>query len=93
MEKRIHIRIPELLKENGVSKTKLCKDLNLQHGNLNKYCRDEFQHINAALIVKLCNYFKCDISDLLEIIEVPDSSEEAENNKVFFTPIYRNSNR
>ena len=77
MEKRIHIKIPELLKEHGVSKNTLCKDLKLDRSVLNKYCKDEFQRIDAALIVKLCDYFKCDISDLLEIIEVTDFSEEA----------------
>lgn len=30
MEKYVHIRIPELLNEKGISKTRLCKDLNLQ---------------------------------------------------------------
>ena len=59
MEKRIHIRILELLKENGVSKTRLCKNLDLQHENLNKYCRDKFKRIDASLIIKLCDYFNC----------------------------------
>ena len=91
MGKRVHIRIPELLKEKGVSKTQLCKDLNLQHGNLNKYCRDEFLRIDAALIVKLCDRFECNISDLLEIVDVPESSEETKPN--YFTPIRRNYNQ
>ena len=66
-DKELHIRIVELLKEKGISKTKICKDLDLQHGNLNKYCRDEFKRIDAKLIIKLCEYFECEISDLLEI--------------------------
>ena len=66
-DKHLHMRIVELLKEKGISKTKICKDLDLQHGNLNKYCRDDFKRIDANLILKLCNYFQCEISDLLEI--------------------------
>ena len=68
-DKYLHIRIVELLKENKISKTKICKDLDLQHGNLNKYCRDDFKRIDANLIIKLCDYFQCGISDLLEIRE------------------------
>ncbi len=67
--KYLHIRIVELLQEHGVSKTRICKDLDLQRGNFNRYCKDEFQRIDANLILKLCEYFDCDVSDLLEIRE------------------------
>ena len=79
------MRIVELLQEHKISKTKICKDLDLQHGNLNKYCRDEFQHINAALIIKLCDYFNCEISDLLEIKEKANSEQQP----TAFKPIRR----
>lgn len=71
--KYLHLRINELLEENKISKTKICRDLNLQRGNFNRYCRDDFQRVDANLIVKLCEYFDCDISKLLELKE--------ENNK------------
>ncbi|MCI9379221.1 MAG: helix-turn-helix transcriptional regulator [Eubacterium sp.] len=67
--KYLHIRITELLQEHNISKTKICKDLDLQRGNFNRYCRDEFQRIDAGLILKLCDYFNCSVSDLLEIKE------------------------
>ena len=67
--KRIHMRIEELLKERHISKNKVCKDLELARGNFNKYCRDEFQRIDANLIVKLCNYLDCDIKDLMVLVE------------------------
>ena len=62
-----HLDIEELAKENGISKTRLCKELNIQYENFNKYYNDEFQRIYANLIIKLCEYFECGISDLLEI--------------------------
>ena len=68
-EKYLHIRIIELLEENNISKTRICKDLDLQRGNFNRYCRDDFQRIDGNLILKLCQYFHCDIADLLEIRE------------------------
>lgn len=70
MKRSVHMRIDELLSERNISKNRTCKDLDLARGNFNRYCRDEFQRIDANLILKLCDYLKCDISDLMEIIEL-----------------------
>ncbi len=67
--KHIHIRITELLEEQNISKNKICKDLDLPRGNFNRYCRDDFQRIDANLIIKLCDYFHCEIKDLLIIVD------------------------
>ena len=67
--KRIHMRIEELLTERGISKNQICKDLDIPRGNFNRYCRDEFQRMDAHLVVKLCEYFKCEIGELLVLIE------------------------
>lgn len=64
----LHIRINELLQENNISKNQICKDLDLPRGNFNRYCRDEFQRIDANLLVKLCEYFNCDIKDILVLV-------------------------
>lgn len=81
-DKHLHIRIEELLKEKGISKTRICKDLDLQRGNFNRYCHDDFHRIDANLIIKLCEYFQCEISDLLEIQDSQDMS---------ITPVRRKS--
>ncbi len=72
--KYLHMRLPELLEEKGVSRTRLCRDLDLQRTNVNRYYRDEFQRVDANLIIKLCEYLNCDIADLLEIREKDDGS-------------------
>lgn len=66
---RLHMRIMELLEERGISKNRICKDLDIPRGNFNRYCKDNFQRIDVNLILKLCQYFDCDIQDLLEIIK------------------------
>lgn len=66
---RLHLRINELLSEHSISKNQICKDLDLPRGNFNRYCRDEFQRIDANLVVRLCKYFDCDIKDLIVLIE------------------------
>ncbi|MBQ5676062.1 MAG: helix-turn-helix transcriptional regulator [Lachnospiraceae bacterium] len=68
--KRIHMRIEELLGARGISKNQICKDLDIPRGNFNRYCRDEFQRIDANLVVKLCGYLNCELQELLEIVEV-----------------------
>ena len=65
----IHLRIMELLSENKISKNRICKDLDIPRGNFNRYCRDEFQRIDANLIVKLCGYLECGIEELLVIVD------------------------
>lgn len=71
----LHMRINELLQENEISKNRICKDLDLVRGNFNRYCRDEFQRIDAGLLLKLCAYFKCDINELLEIIVIKEDNK------------------
>ena len=68
--KRIHMRIEELLGERGISKNQICKDLDIPRGNFNRYCRDEFQRIDANLVIKLCGYLNCELQELLEIVEI-----------------------
>lgn len=67
--KHIHLRIEELLKEQHISKNTACKALDVSRGSFNKYCRDEFQRIDANLIVKLCNFLNCDIQDLMVLVD------------------------
>ena len=67
--KYVHIRLLELLEKNKISKTRICKDLDLQRSNFNRYCRDDFQRVDCNLMIKLCDYFDCKIEDLLEIKE------------------------
>lgn len=62
----IHLRIEELLKEKGISKNQICKDLDIPRTNFNRYCRDDFQRIDANLLCKLLTYFECDPNDLIE---------------------------
>ena len=67
--KHVNMRLNELLVEHEISKNKICKDLDLARGNFNRYCRDDFQRIDANLIIKLCDYFECTIEDLLVIVD------------------------
>lgn len=61
----VTMRIEGVLKEKGISKNQICKDLDLPRGNFNRYCRNDFQRIDAALLCKLCWYLDVEMSELL----------------------------
>ena len=48
----LELRIEELLQEKGISKNTICKELDIPRSNFNRYCRNEFQRLDANLI---CN--------------------------------------
>ncbi len=65
----LHMRINELMETAEVSKNKVCKDLDIPRANFNRYCRDEFQRIDAHLVCKLCEYFQCGVQDVMEYVK------------------------
>ena len=61
----LSLRIDDILTEKGISKNQICKDLDIPRSNFNKYCRNEFQRLDASLICKLCYYLDVEISELI----------------------------
>lgn len=66
---KIEFQIEKLLEARGISKNKICKDLDIPRANFNRYCRNEFQRIDSGLVCKLCHYLKVDIGELMIYIE------------------------
>ena len=65
---KLNIKINNILEKRGISKNQVCKDLNIPRSNFNRYCRNEFQRIDAVLICKLCWYFGISIDEIIEYI-------------------------
>lgn len=65
----LHLKINDMLNNKKISKNTICKDLDIPRANFNRYCRDEFQRIDANLICKLCEYFECEVGDLIEYVK------------------------
>ena len=65
----LELHIEELLKEKGISKNTICKELDIPRSNFNRYCRNEFQRLDAQLICKLCSYLDCGIEELIEYVK------------------------
>lgn len=68
----LYLNITKILQERGISKNRICKDLDIPRANFNRYCRDDFQRLDAHLLCKLCNYFEVEIGELLEYIPAKD---------------------
>lgn len=68
----LHLNITKILQERGISKNRICKDLDIPRANFNRYCRDDFQRLDAHLLCKLCNYFEVEIGEPLEYIPAKD---------------------
>ena len=50
----LELHIEELLKEKGISKNTICKELDIPRSNFNRYCRNEFQRLDACIFRKNC---------------------------------------
>ncbi len=66
---KLTFQIERILKERNISKNQICKDLDIPRSNFNRYCRNDFQRLDASLICKLCWYLKVDVGQLIEYSE------------------------
>ena len=74
---KLVLHIEELLHARGISKNKVCKDLDIPRANFNRYCRNEFQRLDELLLCKLCWYLNIDIGQLVTY-ERPEEEEQKE---------------
>lgn len=63
---RLTFNIERILETRGISKNQICKDLDIPRSNFNRYCRNDFQRMDAGLICKICWYLKIDVGELIE---------------------------
>ena len=62
----LHLRINEILEEKGISKTRICKDMDIPRSNFNRYFRDECSRLDVGFLCKLCYYLEVDMGELVE---------------------------
>ena len=72
----LELQIESLLREKNISKNRVCKELDIPRTNLNRYCNNNFQRLDAGLLCKLCNFLNIDISDLIKYIP-PNTNENS----------------
>ena len=73
---KLQCNILDILDAKGISKNQICKDLDIPRTNFNRYCNNNFQRIDAALICKLCTYLDVEVGVL--ITHIPTDIDEQE---------------
>ena len=68
---KLTLHIDRLLLERGISKNAVCKALDIPRTNFNRYCRNDFQRLDALFVCKLCHYLDIEVGDLIEYVR-PD---------------------
>ena len=64
----IRLHLDELMKDRNISISKLSYRAEMQRTQLKKYCRNEVQRLDIAVLSRLCYALDCDLHDLLEYI-------------------------
>ncbi len=65
---KLTLHIDRLLQERGLSKNTVCKALDIPRTNFNRYCRNDFQRLDALFVCKLCHYLDIEVGDLIEYV-------------------------
>lgn len=64
----IKIHLDEIMKDRNMSMNKLSFRAEMQRTQLRKYCKNEVQRLDIAVLSRLCYALDCDLNDLLEYI-------------------------
>ncbi|MBO5042963.1 MAG: helix-turn-helix transcriptional regulator [Clostridia bacterium] len=64
----IKIKLDELIQKRGISKNKLCQRAQLQHTQLNHFCKNEITRLDTDVLARICTVLDCRIEDLLEFV-------------------------
>lgn len=64
----IRIHLKEVMESRNISINKLSFRAEMQRTQLKKYCRNEVQRLDIAVLTRLCYALDCDLHDLIEYI-------------------------
>ena len=62
----VKMRLNELLFNANMNQKDLAERLNIPKNTVGKYCNNTFTMINKEHIDSICNFFQCDIGELIE---------------------------
>ena len=61
-------KLEDLLKENNISINQLMRDTNTDFKVLKRIITGELVRFDIFVVARLCDYFKCEITDIIEYI-------------------------
>lgn len=69
--KRVRFRLMELMKERNIQQMELVEGTGLSYNTIKSYSRNHVMRPDLEIIAKLCEYFECELTDLLVLEDVP----------------------
>ncbi len=73
----IKIKLDDLLKARGLSKSKLSHRAEMQRTQINQYCSNQVTRLDTAVLARLCTALDCKIEDLLEFVPYQEEEKHA----------------
>ena len=64
---RVDVVLDDYLKKNNISRSSLTRNTELQYSQILRYCRNDVQKMDLAILAKLCTVLDCEISDILKL--------------------------
>ena len=64
----IKIKLDELIKKTGISKSKLCHKAEMQRTQMNNFCKNDITRLDTDVLARLCYALDCKIDDVLEYV-------------------------
>ncbi|MEV3516667.1 helix-turn-helix transcriptional regulator, partial [Paenibacillus larvae] len=65
----IHSNLKSIADKNGRSIRQIAKDIDYRFESIRQLYNNESKHYPKELLTKLCNYFNCEIGELLVLKE------------------------
>ena len=65
---RVRIKLADVMREQGVSISKLAYRAEMQRTQLKAYMRQDIQRLDMAVLARLCYALQCDLPDLIEYV-------------------------
>lgn len=81
MPKQIQFRLKELMlakerqTKERVNFSTVARDTGLHQSSLSRLSARQFERVSLSMLETLCEYFDCELSDLMILQDVPDSDE------------------
>ncbi len=72
------IQIETILKERGISKTRVCKEMDIPRTNFNRYCQNKLSRWDVRFLLRMCWYLNVDLSELIEYKRPEDKEKQQE---------------
>ena len=72
----IKIKLDQLIKERGLSKSKVEYRAEMQRTQLNQYCSNRVTRLDTAVLARLCTALNCKIEDILEFVPASEAEKD-----------------